>query len=59
MTLIVPSDSVEESSRQSEMTIAQQTEGSTIATERPEGPQREAPSMMIRVELTPGYDASK
>ena len=47
----------------SEVTIAQQTtEGSTIATEgqdQGQGHQKEAPSIMIRVELTPGFDGSK
>ena len=47
----------DESSRRSDVTIAQQTtEGSTIATERPD---KEALSVMIRVELTPGFDGSK
>ena len=45
----------------SEVTIAQQTtEGSTIATEgEGQGHQKEGPSIMIRVELTPGFDGSK
>lgn len=43
----------------SEITIAQQsTEGSTIATEAP-SQQKEGQSVMVRVELTPGFNGSK
>ena len=52
-------DGVTPAGQVSEVTIAQQTaEGSTIATEG-QGHEKEGPSIMVRVELTPGFDGSK
>ena len=55
--ITAPASSGEDSQR-SEVTIAQQSDGSTIATEG-QGQQKDVPSLMVRVELTPGFDASK